>query len=764
MSDTNIRYPVSFDADDNLYHVNDSLRLTLADDYNPGDTRILVTGDLTTLARWPATGIITLTEQCSDIQYRAISFMYTGINTTTGYISGLVLMSEFTDVFKPKNITHVTCNVMAEHHNSLKDAVIAIQEFVGVKGTTDTEPFGPTLEGRINFLRNVVLQPRAWFEADRQVGNIPLEVTFTDRSFRLGTDGTSSNVTIEWDFGDNTASIVSAVTATSNAPDNPNLYVIDTDGGSIKKTYYNAGIFDVTLTVTNDFGSDQIVFPDFINARIPAPIEATMYFPSPTPPGVMTPGILNTSTPTSYPYTVVPTIRSPINTLIDINIDAGENPNTPGYSYAGEPLNGSHSALDPIMSYTWALGDDLNHPNALTTKAAYSVGGIYDLKLRVDTEFGAYRITTYKNAIDIIEDTNMWMWLYTDLSLTNVRAYEYGLISESFKVKSTPALYMVTRDASFLDAVPETARQKSEFRKNTGYATWGTGTSGAGSSVWLYWASGRQVAQPATVETINFVEYNAFQDSFAIQLSTIRPWNWASFSSSSMAYFLFGAISTDQQPGQSATNPVKLQFDSLAQTFTTTTLTVTDFENGAQELLQNPATFTGGVSDHGDFSVTRTAWKGNTGYIARNDSVGEFLKIKSFYRTEGSLGNPVKTIRKLIDIQGPSKPEGELGDLSTGIYMFNNSGSISAYNESTSVWSTGGPGINSVAYRSLQDTSVPNYDDVNNTMMVATDHDHRAYITFDYSSNVYLKFSELDLTFVTLGARPAGTQWMIGIY
>jgi uncharacterized membrane protein YkvI len=46
----------------------------------------------------------------------------------------LVLFSEFEDSIKPKNITNVTQNVMAQHHNNIKDAVIAVQEFAGKKG------------------------------------------------------------------------------------------------------------------------------------------------------------------------------------------------------------------------------------------------------------------------------------------------------------------------------------------------------------------------------------------------------------------------------------------------------------------------------------------------------------------------------------------------------------------------------------------------------------------------------------------------------
>ncbi|MGC5231082.1 hypothetical protein, partial [Klebsiella pneumoniae] len=70
------------------------------------------------------------------------------------------------------------------HHNNLKDALIAIEEFIGIKGTVDVKPLGPTMEGRINFLRRLVLRPRAWFSVNRRVGIVPLAVEFTNLSFR----------------------------------------------------------------------------------------------------------------------------------------------------------------------------------------------------------------------------------------------------------------------------------------------------------------------------------------------------------------------------------------------------------------------------------------------------------------------------------------------------------------------------------------------------------------------------------------------------
>ena len=121
-------YPTALDSNTNLFEVHDSLRMRLAEDYNPGDTSIIVETDIVTSANMPQTGLITLTEQCSDVDLRAISFYYTAWDSTNNIISGLELLPTFTDNIKPKRITNVTVNVMSMHHNHIKDALKSIQK------------------------------------------------------------------------------------------------------------------------------------------------------------------------------------------------------------------------------------------------------------------------------------------------------------------------------------------------------------------------------------------------------------------------------------------------------------------------------------------------------------------------------------------------------------------------------------------------------------------------------------------------------------
>jgi hypothetical protein len=171
-----------------------------------------------------------------------------------------------------------------------------------------------------------------------------------------------------------------------------------------------------------------------------------------------------------------------------------------------------------------------------------------------------------------------------------------------------------------------------------------------------------------------------------------------------------------------------------------------------------------GNGTQGDYSVYRSCFKDHTGYLVRNDGVGAFFRLKSFYRTEGTLTEEFQYFRKLPDLPGSQKLEGELVPLTNGVYFFNNSGEIAVWNDTSNVWSVGGPGLGSAPWRALQDQTVGTYDDQTNTMVATSDGDKRAYLSFDYSPNTFIKFNETSLTFSSLGSRPAGEQLLMGVY
>lgn len=781
-----INYPNTYDNNSNLYLVSDGLRVRLAEDYNPGDTSITILGDETTMRRFNNSGIITLTEQCSDAELRAISFYYTSRTLTT--FDGLTILEGFTDMVKPKNITNVTQNVMAEHHNTIKDAIIAIEQFAGKKGEISQRPLEGTIEQRINYLRSIALKPKAWFKVDARTGLAPLTVTFTDQSFRLGTDGTSQSVKHIWDFGDNTSSVISAVSIisgietfeiisvapstislTSYVPEYiSNIIVDDIDGESITKVYTEPGIYTVKLTIINDFGEDSVIFDDLISARFPAPSDASISFVSRANQFISVSGY-----PNGGPYTTTPVIRSPINSIIDIYIPSGENPNTPNVTYGGEKIV-SGSIVDPIQNYTWSLSDDLAHGNSNTARAVYSIGGTYDLILRTDTEFGSYKITIYDNAFDIVEKINLWIWIYNS-SKTQVSVSEFGLLSETFK--STVAPLTINVDESFLidtvlNPVSNSTQQRREFNKNVGFAPRTSATSGNAGTGILYWASGRPVGSSVLNEKIYSSEFNGFTQIYTTGFDKAgtniqRPWNWVSLASLEKIYFILGGVSGIIPSNTSPTNQSKdvVTLNDLSAINPSLTLTASNYKNGADELQENEVTYDiSGEPTQGHMSVYRSAWYGDSGFFLRNQGTGSFFRVKSFYKTSGNTSEPFVDIRKLVDMTGTSKVEGQLVPLSSGVYFFNNSGAVSAYNPTTGVWTTGGPGINSPQFRQIQDSTVIGYDNEDQQLLATSDGDKLAYLSFDYSTKAFIKFNETDTTFSSITSRPSGIQWNMTIF
>ena len=188
------------------------------------------------------------------------------------------------------------------------------------------------------------------------------------------------------------------------------------------------------------------------------------------------------------------------------------------------------------------------------------------------------------------------------------------------------------------------------------------------------------------------------------------------------------------------------------------------FGNGAEELLEHPSYYEEGIPTNGYFATYRSAWKDSVGYILRNSAVNDFFRMSSFYKTVGSVSSPFNTITKLPDMAGTAKTEGELVSMSNGIFFFNNSGEVSAWNDTTMTWEVGRTGSATLTFRSVQDTYASGFDDRSNTLLAASDGDRVAYLSYDYSEKAFVKFNGTDLTFSKLRQRPVGTQFNMGVY
>lgn len=727
-------FPESFDDDKNLFLVHDALRVRLLDDYTPGDTSILVEGDEAVMAKFPPTGIITLTEQCDDIDKRALSFYYN--SKTSSSFDDLEILDEFKDldVIKPKKITNVTMNVIDKHHNHLKDALIAVESFLGTRYDDEDQD---TISGRIRYVERLALSPKAWFSTKSTIGLAPLKVTFSNESFRLG-DG---QITMEWDFGEGSPLVLNYSGTKDFSSRNEMVGGVLISGSNLTKTYMTPGKYTVKLTVTNEHGQDSVEFVSMINARNESPDLAEIeinfrasqnYYNGDTSQGTY------------------PTIRSVTNSFIDLEV-----PEDPS-----------------VEEYTWSLGDDLPHSNSHLARASYGIGGYYDIVLRVDTENGAYRITKYPQSVDIVESTNLWLFNYSSINQNRsgiIRSHEFGLQSETFKTLGVQTL-QVDRDNSFLSQYDAEEyysgtfdRSKKEFARNVEFAPSGTIGSGNGGDSLLMWASG---GASVDERKIRIKKYNAFDDHYeSVPDISNRPWNWASLVSPEKIYLLFGQ-DTNSQLGTNLAFSERLDYDIATQTaFSPVALGFSSFENGADELLRHPSFYDeSGLATNGNFASYRTTWKDSTGYIMRNSSVNEFFRLSDFYKTKGSISSPFGTITKLPGVTGSVKLEGEIVPMSNGVFLFNNTGEICAWNEASLTWEVGRANSSSISFRSLQDFSVSGFDDKSNTLLATSDGDRVAYLSYEYSTKAFIKFNGTDLTFSMVRVRPSGTQFKMGIY
>ena len=706
-----INFPTQYDSDSNLYATKDSLRLMLAQDYNLGDISVVVENNPIMMALFPDAGIITLTENCSEPEFRAISFYYTSKTNTT--FEGIKLLDEFVDSYKPKNVTNVTLNVVAQHHNAVKNALKTIQNYVGVANQIATKPLVGTIEQRINYIRSIAYNPKPWFNANATVGIVPLEVYFTDLSFNSGKELWGNDITYTWDFGDGSTKVINYSTKNSSA--------------DVTHTYQNPGIYTVTLTVTNEFGTNVSEFPDYINARYEAPDFATIV-PE-----------LNT-----YQIEINGQVKTPNNiNLYVVVTDNGEN------------------AIDPVTEYNWILSDVLSHPNNSYTNISYPIGGVYDLVLQCLTENGSYRITQKANYINVIELKNYYLFTYGANS-NYIYANEFGLLSHTFKTTQSTGQEVFIND-NFLQGTENDTQAIREFSRNSFSTLNSVYSSGYGGSLLLNYATGRDAVDPVSLEKIISINYNAFNETYNAFNATYRPWNWIAYGFENNIYYLFGNPLT-QPAGLSLTNQQILQHDLTSNSYSVSTISGSQYLGSSGELKQNPSQFDDGTSLYGYFSVYRTAFNGRNGYILRNSGIGDFFKINSFYKTKEDGVNLIYYFEKLADIAGPEKLEGGLVNLSSGLYFFNNTGSVSAYNPNNSVWQTGGPGINSLAFKGMQDTTKPDYNNPANTLVACSDNDHIAYVSFDYTDNSFIQFSDITLTFSRLPKRVNSSQWHSNIF
>jgi PKD repeat protein len=134
--------------------------------------------------------------------------------------------------------TAVEAGVMAEHHNSVKDAIINLETYLGVEEAVGED----TLTGILKIQESKILSPKALFRAFPTVGAPPLTVNFH-------TFSNSNSIRFFWEFGDGGSSFDKNPTHTYEAPGNYTITFrvitsLGAQGFTVKKDY---------ISVANDY-------------------------------------------------------------------------------------------------------------------------------------------------------------------------------------------------------------------------------------------------------------------------------------------------------------------------------------------------------------------------------------------------------------------------------------------------------------------------------------------------------------------------------
>jgi PKD repeat protein len=211
-------YPQAYDDKESLYEVRNNAETKLKQSLSYNGKNVLVDDTST----FPPTGLIRLGPPAGVPG--SAELIYYG-SKTAGKFGDLIRGFAGSRQNQWPQNTDVTNAVMAETHNSIKDAIINIQSTVGTKNNPDPN----SLNGILKQLETRFLAPKPAFRAYPLVGAPALTVRF--QNFSEG-----DAIRWLWDFGDGSSSV-------ERSPNH---------------TYQAEGIYSVKLNIITSSGAQGI--------------------------------------------------------------------------------------------------------------------------------------------------------------------------------------------------------------------------------------------------------------------------------------------------------------------------------------------------------------------------------------------------------------------------------------------------------------------------------------------------------------------------
>lgn len=218
-------YPAAVDSKESLYEVANNASTNLKQSLTYSGKKIIVNST----EGFPSQGILRITDG-SHNSGELIYYSSKTINTFKDLTRGFAGSRQ-----NQWNIGSIVSNsVCAEHHNAVKDAIIKLEQNLGLQKNPDIS----SLNGILKKQENKFLVPKPLFRAYPTSGPVPLTVNF--QNFSLGMAPNILNgplVRCFWDFGDGT-------TSTEKNPTH---------------TYTQEGSYSIELVVTSILGGQGIV-------------------------------------------------------------------------------------------------------------------------------------------------------------------------------------------------------------------------------------------------------------------------------------------------------------------------------------------------------------------------------------------------------------------------------------------------------------------------------------------------------------------------
>jgi len=218
-------FPEAIDDKDSLYTVRNNAQTVLKQSL-PYSAQNIIVNDA---SAFPPQGLLRIGPPPGELGMAEIVYYAQRTDTVfTGTIRGFVGSRQ-----NQWNAgVHVINAVSAEAHNAIKDAIINIENYIGL----ETQPAEGSIHARLRALETKYLAPKAVFRAFPKKGPPPLKVRFQNFS--------SGNVVrYLWDFGDGGFSLERSVT----------------------HTYYSEGFYTVKLNVITSTGAQGTsIKPNYI--------------------------------------------------------------------------------------------------------------------------------------------------------------------------------------------------------------------------------------------------------------------------------------------------------------------------------------------------------------------------------------------------------------------------------------------------------------------------------------------------------------------